>query len=310
MRKITRAKVFLWLIFAFALSLNVFGQENPVLNKKPDAVEEKIPVNEVVTLRHSSKLLAREMPFRVIFPFSYKNRKESEKRYPVIYLLHGLGGRFDNWTDKTKVALYAKNYEFIIVTPEGNNGWYTDSGSVPNDKYESYIVQELIPEIDSRFRTLANRENRVIAGLSMGGYGALKFGLKHPDKFVLAGSFSGALGAASWTAKGFADNNIRGLIPDSINSVFGADDSPTRADNDIFKMIREMTPEKTKTLPMLYVDSGTEDFLVIRTNREFGNLLFDKKIPHEFRVLPGAHDWRFWDNSIREFLEVSQKVVK
>jgi putative tributyrin esterase len=310
MRKITKANVFLWLIVAFGLSLNIFGQENPVLNKKPDAVEEKIPGNEVVTLRYNSKLLAREMPFRVIFPFSYKNQKESEKRYPVIYLLHGLGGHFDNWTDRTKIDLYAKNYDFIIVTPEGNNGWYTDSATVRDDKYESYIVQELIPEIDGRFRTIANRENRIIAGLSMGGYGALKFGLKYPDKFVLAGSFSGALGVAGWTTKGLAENNVRGLIADSVNSVFGVDDSPTRANNDIFKMVREMTPEKAKTLPMLYVDCGTEDLLVIRGNREFGNLLFEKKIPHEFRVLPGAHDWRFWDNSIREFLEVSQKMIK
>jgi putative tributyrin esterase len=172
-------------------------------------------------------------------------------------------------------------------------------------------VQELIPEIDAKFRTLANRENRVIAGLSMGGYGALKFGLKYPEKFVLAGSFSGALGAAGWTLKGLEENNIRsGAIYDSIKTVFGADDSPARVENDIFRMIREMTPEKAKTLPMFYVDCGTEDILVIRGNREFGNLLFEKKVPHEFRVLPGGHDWRFWDNSIREFLEVSQKFIK
>ena len=257
----------------------------------------------------NSKLMAREMPYKVVVPEGYDGN--NSKRYPVIYLLHGLGGNYANWTDKTKLAGYSQNYQYIIVTPEGNNGWYTDSATVPNDKYESYLVQELIPEIDSKFRTLANRENRVIAGLSMGGYGALKFGLKYPDKFALAGSFSGALGAAGWTLKGLEENNIRsGSLFDSIKSAFGADDSPTRAANDIFKMIREMTPEKTKALPMLYVDCGTEDFLVIRGNREFGNLLFDQKIPHEFRVLPGAHDWRFWDNSVREFLEVSQKVIK
>ncbi len=259
----------------------------------------------------NSKLMAREMPYRLIVPAGYDESANKSKRYAVVYLLHGLSGHYDNWTAKTKLAEYALKYQYIIVTPEGNNGWYTDSPTAPNDKYESYIVQELISEIDGKFRTLANRENRVIAGLSMGGYGALKFGLKYPDKFVLAGSFSGALGAAGWTLKGLDENNIRsGALLDSIKTAFGADDSPTRAENDIFKMIREMTPEKAKTLPLFYVDCGTEDFLVIRTNREFGNLLFEKKIPHEFRLLPGAHDWRFWDTSVNEFLEVSQKVIK
>lgn len=268
-----------------------------------------LPAN-VRELKLNSKLMAREMPYRLIVPEGYDADANKSKRYAVVYLLHGLSGHYDNWTAKTKLAEYALKYQYIIVTPEGNNGWYVDSPNLSNDKYESYIVQELIPEIDAKFRTQANRENRVIAGLSMGGYGALKFGLKHPDKFVLAGSFSGALGAAGWTLKGLEENKVTGAIFDSIKASFGADDSPTRAENDIFKMVREMTPEKVKTLPLFYVDCGTEDFLVIRGNREFGNLLFDKKIPHEFRILPGAHDWRFWDTSVREFLEVSQKVIK
>lgn len=274
------------------------------------AVQAQTPPANVREFKLSSKLLAREMPYKLVVPEGYDADANKAKRYAVVYLLHGLGGHYDNWTTKTKLAEYALKYQYIIVTPEGNNGWYTDSASVANDKYESYIVQELIPEVDAKFRTLARRENRVIAGLSMGGYGALKFGLKYPEKFVLAGSFSGALGAASWTAKGFEENNIRGAIPDTLKAAFGADDSPARAANDIFRMIRETTPEKAKALPMFYLDCGTEDFLVIRTNRDFGNLLFDQKIPHEFRILPGKHDWNFWDNSIREFLEVSQKYIK
>src|SRR5207248_10367596 len=105
------------------------------------------------------------------------------RRYPVIYLLHGFGGHYNNWTDKTKVAQYAKQYGFLIVTPEGADGWYTDSVSAPNDRYESYIIQELIPEIDKTYRTLADRDHRAVAGLSMGGYGSVKFGLKYPDRF-------------------------------------------------------------------------------------------------------------------------------
>src|SRR5687767_6075137 len=129
MRRFVKANGSLWLIISLALALSILGQENPVLNKKPDVEKEQTLGNEVVTLRHNSKLMAREMPFRVILPFSYRYKKEAEKRYPVIYLLHGLGGHFDNWTDKTKLAFYAKTYDFIIVTPEGGNGWYTDSAT-------------------------------------------------------------------------------------------------------------------------------------------------------------------------------------
>src|SRR4030095_4148863 len=81
---------------------------------------------------------------------------------------------------------------------EGNNGWYTDSATVASDKYETYILQELIPEVQRRYRTIESRYGRGIAGLSMGGYGALKFGLKHPEMFAFAASMSGALGAASF----------------------------------------------------------------------------------------------------------------
>jgi S-formylglutathione hydrolase FrmB len=215
----------------------------------------------------------------------------------VIYLLHGLFGHFDNWTDKTKLAEYAAPHNFIIVTPEGGDGWYTDSVSVPNDKYESYIIQELIPEIDKKFRTVADREHRAIAGLSMGGYGAIKFGLKYPDKFLLVGSFSGALDAA---LRGQNHPNLR----PSIMSVFGPDNSQTRKDNDIFHLLRE----SMLNLPYIYMACGTEDFL-FQPNREFDELLLEKKIPHEYRELPGAHEWPFWDAQVQEFLRIADRKI-
>ncbi|MDQ3132308.1 MAG: esterase family protein, partial [Acidobacteriota bacterium] len=174
------------------------------------------------------------------------------------------------------------------------------SATVPNDKYESYIVKELIPEIDKNYRTIPDRNNRVVAGLSMGGYGSLKFGLKYPEMFSLVGSFSGALGAASWRAE---DLGGRGVIAETIMSVYGAADSKTRQENDIYKMVREISPEKAKQLPFLYLDCGTEDFL-IQQNRDYAALLLEKKIPHEFRQLPGKHDWIFWNSQIKEFFEL------
>jgi S-formylglutathione hydrolase FrmB len=189
----------------------------------------------------------------------------------------------------------------ILVTPEGENGWYTDGVTNEKDKYESYIIKELIPEVDKRFRTIADRKNRAIAGLSMGGFGALKFGMKYPEMFSLAGSFSGALGAATLPTAG---PNAAALS--SITTIFGPMDSETRKANDIFRMIREITPEQTKALPFLYIDCGTEDFL-FQNNRDFIDLLIQKKVPHEYRQLPGGHTWIYWDKQVQEFLRLAER---
>lgn len=295
-----RFKLSLWLMLALILPCSA-----PAQKTEPKA--EKIisgSLARVETRQLNSKLMAREMPYRVILPLGYEAREKAGERYPVVYLLHGLGGHFDNWTDKTKLAEYAAAFGFIIVMPEGGDGWYTDSATVPNDRYETYIADELIFEIDKKFRTISDRQQRAIAGLSMGGYGAVKFGLKYPDKFVLAGSFSGAFDAASLNEK-----NSSAWIAKSIMSVFGKDESDTRRTNDIFRIVRELPAEKTSVLPFFYVDCGTED-LFAGNNREFMRLLVEKKIKHEYRQLPGGHTWIYWDAQIREFLRLGERFFQ
>lgn len=285
---------FIVLAFALAFSSPLAAQQTG--KKLPD-------------LKLASKLMGRDVSYRVVLPPDYNSSvdgpvNKAGSRYPVIYLLHGLTGNFANWTDKTKLTEYALNHRYIIVTPDGGDGWYTDSVSAPNDKYESYIVKELIPEIDKTYRTIASRDGRVIAGLSMGGYGSLKFGMKYPEMFTLIGSFSGALGATSWTEK------TAGAIGKSMDAVFGVDPAAaSRASNDIFKMARELTPDKVKSLPYIYQSCGTEDFL-IQNNRDFLKLLNDAKVPHEYREHPGIHDWVFWDDQVREFLDLADRRLK
>ena len=292
----------MWLAILF-LSFSVFGQNSSLALEKPKVSPDGVSAEKFQTLKLKSSLMSREMPYRVILPAGYSALKQRAPGYSVIYLLHGLTGHFSNWTDKTKLAEYAANHKFIIVTPEGDNGWYSDSVSVPNDKYESYIVKELIPEIDKNFRTLADRDHRIIAGLSMGGFGALKFGLKYPEMFSTVGSFSGALGAASFTEKS------AGNIGKGIDAIFGPDGSDARKANEIFNLVRELTPDKIKTLPFIYQSCGTEDFL-FQNNRDFLTLLTEKKIPHEYREHPGVHDWVFWDDQVREFLDVAARRTK
>jgi S-formylglutathione hydrolase FrmB len=253
----------------------------------------------VQTIQFESKLVGKTLPYNVLLPVNYNQPESRPKRYPVIYLLHGFSGHYTNWLEKTKLVDYTAGYEFIIVMPEGNDAWYTDSATVPTDKYESYIVQELVPDVEKRFRAGSDGGSRAIAGLSMGGYGAIKFGLKHPEMFALAASLSGAFSAATW------DSKDPGAISNSLRQAFGPANSETRAANDVPKLAREAKAKNT-TLPFLYVDCGTEDHLFAE-NREFISLLVELKIPHEYRQLPGGHSWTYWDSQVQEVLRIASK---
>jgi putative tributyrin esterase len=262
--------------------------------------------NKVETVKFESKLLNATVPYNVVLPDGYDNSKEKGVGYPVLYLLHGLTGHYSDWIQKTHIAEYSTQYRIIIVTPEGNDSWYTDSAMVSTDKYETYFMQELIPDVQRRFRTNPSREGRAIAGLSMGGYGALKFGIKYRDKFVFAGSLSGALDAASWTE---ADPHQSTARSRSVAAVFGPADSGTRQANDLQKLYRSVTDAEIPTLPFIYLDCGTEDNL-LQGNRAFEQLLWERKIPHEFRLLPGGHSWTHWDRQVIEILRIASKLLK
>ncbi len=260
----------------------------------------------VETVQFKSNLVGKVLPYSVVLPSHYEWPQYRTQLYPVLYLLHGLSGHYSNWLSKTKLADYAAEYQIIIVTPEGNDGWYTDSATVPADKYETYILQELIPDVESRYRASKQREGRSIAGLSMGGYGALKFGIKYPDKFIFAASISGALDAAARSDGDprFAWEYLRA----SIMQTYGAPGSRTRADNDLHKLVRLLPAERIASLPFLYLDCGTEDGL-LATNRELATILLERKIPHEFRQLPGKHNWEYWDSQVREVLKIAAQKM-
>jgi putative tributyrin esterase len=255
------------------------------------------------TVQFQSTLTGKTLPYNVILPRDYQT---SRTRYPVLYLLHGFSGHYSDWATRTNLADYAAEYRLIVITPEGNNGWYTDSAGNQADKYESYILQELVPDVDRRFRTIQSRYARGIAGLSMGGYGALKFGLKHPDQFVFAASLSGATATTAWT-----EEDLKGMsaIRDSLFGVFGPVGSETRRKNDIFEIVRGLTPARVANLPYLYLDCGTEDFL-IDMNQRFAAVLREKKVAHEYRELPGNHNWAYWDQQVQEVLQIAAQKMR
>ncbi len=255
------------------------------------------------TVKFESKLIGKPLPYTVVLPVDYYASPAT--RYPVLYLLHGLSGHYSDWTTRTNVADHAARYRMIIVTPEGNDSWYIDSAAVPSDKYESYIIKELIPDVESRYRTIQARYGRAIAGLSMGGYGSFKFGLKYPGQFVFVGSMSGAFGATRWTEKD------RGAGWNAFAEVFGPVAGPTRRANDLFELTNALSPAQTASLPYFYSDCGTEDSPpIFAPNRELADLFTQKKVPHEFRELPGDHSWAYWDRQVQEVLHLAAEKLR
>lgn len=256
----------------------------------------------VENVRLQSKLVNATLPYNVILPRDYDTSRAT--RYPVLYLLHGLFGHYSDWLTKTNVADYTAEHRLIVVMPEGNDSWYIDSSIVTTDKYESYILQELLPDVQQRYRTIEARYGRAIAGLSMGGYGAIKFGLKSPQTFVFAASMSGAFGATRWAEKDIPPSWLESL------KSFGPPGGDTRQQNDLFEIINKLPAGRIQSLPFFYFDCGTEDLsLIFPYNRELSALMFEKKIPHEFRELPGDHSWGYWDSQVQEILRVAARKM-
>ncbi len=236
--------------------------------------------------------------FNVILPRDYAI---SKRRYSVLYLLHGYTDHYPAWVSYTNLTQYARGYEEIIVMPEGDNGWYTNNYANPKLAWEDFLILDLIPYVDSHYRTVASRQGRAIAGLSMGGYGALKLGLKYPDIFTAAASLSGAAAAARWKHAPGSDAEFAQLLA----GAFGPPDNPERAANDPFELVKKIPAGK---IPQLYVAVGSDDFL-LEDNREFIRLLAQLKIPYEYREVPGKHEWPLWDRQIQVVLALQAPVI-
>jgi len=257
----------------------------------------------VETVQFRSQLVNAVLPYNVILPSGYRSSRTT--RYPVLYLLHGHAGHYTDWITRTNVADYAAQYRMIVVMPEGNNSWYVDSAGVSTDKYESYVLKELIPDVDKRFRTIQARYGRAVAGLSMGGYGAIKYGLKYPATFVFAASMSGAFGVIRYT-----ENEMGGSNWEPFLKIFGPAGSDTRKANDVFEIARGLSPARVGSLPYFYFDCGTEDAAQhFKPNRELSEIFLEKKIAHEYRELPGTHSWAYWNQQVQDVLKISARYL-
>jgi len=226
--------------------------------------------------------LGRIMKYRVLLPSGYE---QGALRYPVLYLLHGLGGDSTEWTEYSHIVVDTDSLPLLVVMPEAGESWYVNSATRPQDRYEDYIISDLIREIDTKYRTVSTREARAIAGASMGGYGAVKLGLKYPGKFAFAGSFGGALEVT------------RGNSADVLEA-FGPSGSATREDNDVFALVQKQ-PEQE--LPYFWLTCGDADGNAAG-NGELAAIFQQRKVPHNYLEPAGGHDGKLWDAQLPAML--------
>lgn len=216
--------------------------------------------------------------------------------FPVLYLLHGLSDDHTAWIRRTSLERYMSGLPLIIVMPNGERGWYSDALKIPNSNFESLIMTDLMGFVDTMFDTKASREGRMIAGLSMGGYGAVKLALKHPDKFCAAIGFSSAF---------LFDKVLDPNDPsyEEFTLIFG--DNPSEGPDNVMTLIEKVD---SAVRPALRIDCGTEDFL-IENNRLFHQKLISLGIDHEYLERPGTHEWAYWDSGILGSLPFMKKQL-
>ena len=255
------------------------------------------------TLQVASEAMNKTYKIAVVLPDSYAKSKTS---LPVLYLLHGAYGHFDDWLKKTPNKNLVKNladqYNLIIVMPEGETfSFYLDSPVNKGSQFETFITQEVIQKVDKTYKTISNKSGRVITGLSMGGHGALYLSAKHPDLFCAAGSMSGALDMTVMLNRDPSAQVVKLMEP-----VFG----DKNADPEMYakySVLGMLDKIKSNKLPLI-IDCGVDDFL-IEPNRELHRRLVYNKVEHDYTERPGAHTWDYWENSLPYHVLFFSKIL-
>lgn len=257
------------IIFLFLISTGLFAQK-------------------VDTLNIYSKSMHKTIKNVVILPDSHQN---TNKDFPVVYLLHGAYGNYTDWITKVpEIKTYANDYNLIIICPDGDPfSWYFDSPVDKKYQYETYITKELLDEIDKKYKTLKSKRGRAIAGLSMGGHGAFYLAFKHLDLYGATGSMSGGMDLVRFANKKNYELTKR---------LGNYDTYPNNwIDNTVINMTDLVIGSDLK----INFDCGIDDFLY-DTNIDLHKKMVKQNIPHDYTERPGGHSWDYWRNSIKYHL--------
>jgi len=217
----------------------------------------------------NSTILGTSVGYNVYLPASYSQNDSAN--YPVLYLLHGLNGDNTDWVNNGMADTMNKEIgngakEMIVIMPNGINAWYCNNYDSRNFRYEDFMVKELIPQVEIKYKITASKQTRAIAGLSMGGYGATFHGFTYPELYSSIYCMSGAV-------------LVKGKEPN------------------LQTLVNSLTTIQLQNLPPYTMEIGTKDFLYI-LNKNWRNVLIDKSVSHFYIERPGSHDWAFWKASL------------
>ena len=238
--------------------------------------------------RFSSAILGRAVSANVVMPLT-----AAPGGNKVLYLLHGLSDDASTWFRRSSIERYAERMNFTVIMPDGGRSFYTDA--LHGAKYWTFISEELPEIMNSIFRISPDRERTFAAGLSMGGYGALKLGLRCPEKFAAVGALSAV-----------ADLRSRFRAPDSaswlpeLKLIFGDESRLASDGNDLFDLASKAL-SSGKPLPKIIAICGSEDFM-IEDNRRFNRFMAERYPGFHSFERPGSHEWQFWDTHIRDVM--------
>lgn len=241
--------------------------------------------SEVLALASSMVVVLPERPLTTINS-GYSNK------YPTLYLLHGLSDDHTIWQRRTSIERYAEEKGIAVVMPAVHRSYYADMSN--GYRYWTFVSEEVPAKAQFMFPLSTKREENFVAGLSMGGYGAFKMALRHPERFAAAASLSGALDVADLV-------NIKDPAWEiEMQTIFGDLNQIAGSDNDLFHLAAQIA-QSNQPKPTLFQWCGTEDFLY-EGNIKFRD--FVQKLPFDFSYSegPGDHTWDHWDAQIQNVL--------
>ena len=237
-----------------------------------------------------SESLGKTMPISIIVPSTYNE----EKAIPILYLLHGHSLHHDFFTRTTGIEKYVEEASILCVMPEGNNSFWINSITVPEDRYEDYLMKDITNYIEKKFNI--DTENQFIGGFSMGGYGAMIQALRHPDRFDFVICIAGVV-MYPRDKEIFEKEKLYQFAKPSSDRAFGATMNKHRSEVDPFQVYKNTSP---MDLPYILMSVGLQDWFpaIISADREFADSLHAHGAFHEYHELQGTHDSKIVDASL------------
>ena len=222
---------------------------------------------------------------------------EARGKHRTLYLLHGLSDDHTIWMRRTAIERYAAARNIAVVMPAVGRSFYQDMASGP--RYWTFVSEEL-PRLMEGFFPLSDlREDRFAAGLSMGGYGALRLGLGLPERYAAVASLSGAIDLARRAREAGREGSALSRV--ELESMLGKQLKAEGTNLDLFHLALQLAKAQGPR-PRVYLACGTEDF-ILRDTQKFHQHLETVRYPHEYRESPGEHEWGYWDREIDRALE-------